>query len=40
MTDAGPTPFTMVGDPTVPICDGDVCLIPGVADSSAESPSV
>jgi len=39
MTDAALTPFTMIGDAAVPVCDGDVCLIPGVSDSSAENQS-
>lgn len=39
MTDVAPTPFTMVGDPAVPVCEGGACLIPGLSDSSAESQS-
>jgi hypothetical protein len=31
MTDATPTPFTLVGDPNAAVCDGDVCEIPSVA---------
>lgn len=27
---AAPTPFTMVtGDPAAPVCEGDVCHVPG-----------
>jgi hypothetical protein len=28
MTDARPTPFTMVGDPAAAACDGDFCAVP------------
>jgi hypothetical protein len=28
MTDAATTPFTLVGDPTAAVCEGDFCEIP------------
>ncbi|MBM7504662.1 hypothetical protein ACFPER_16740 [Agromyces aurantiacus] len=27
-TDAAPAPFTMIGDPSAAVCEGDACLLP------------
>lgn len=40
MTDVTPAPFTMMGDPDAAACEGDACLIPGVAEFSVAEFSV
>ena len=36
--DAAPKPFAMLGDPAAEVCEGDVCLIPGVRAVFTETP--
>lgn len=40
MTDVTPAPFTMMGDPDAAACEGDACLIPGVAEFSVVKSGV
>jgi len=40
-TDASPTPFTMVpGDPAAMVCEGDVCVMPGISGDGATDAAV